>query len=137
MDTVFRSVDLRLIMQELFPDVEDDRDDNADYEHPMTAVGIVLLSAAIMGTVDASRLALFSGYSRQFISGIAVNMQNNKLWNNGRYDTATWLSPDGTINGNALWEHIDVACGMLWMPAGDTNISVDTCGIYWDERCRR
>ena len=128
--------DLRPIMQGMYPEVEDDRDDN-DYEHPMTAVGLVLLSAAIMGTSEASKLTVFTGYGHSLISAITLNMQNNRLWIDGRYDSSTWLSSDGSIPASCFWEHIEVACGVLWMPAGDTHIAVDACKVYWDERKRR
>jgi hypothetical protein len=32
-----------------------------------------------------------------------------------------------------LWEHVEIATGSQWMPEGDTNISIDTCRVYWDE----
>ena len=95
MDKVFTVADLRPIMQVMFPAVEDERDDNEKYEHPMTAVGLVLLSAAIISTTEATKLVLFTGYSRPFISAITFNMQNNQLWVGGRYDASTWLSLDG------------------------------------------
>src|SRR6266550_7777465 len=137
MSKSFTVVDLRPIMQFLYPEVEDERDDDDPYEHPMTAVGIVLLSAAVMGTTKAKQLILFTGYSRSFISAILINMQNNKLWLDGKYDCSPWISADGTIDKTEFWDHIEIACGSLWLPVGDTSISMDTCMIYWDERRRR
>lgn len=122
------------MMQTMFPDVEDDRDDNNPYEHPMTAVGIVLMSAAAIGTIDGATLAQFTGYSRPFISAITFNMENNHLWVDGRYDTSTWLVTEGAIDADRFFEHIDFACGDLWMPTADTDVSADPCGIFWDER---
>ena len=136
MDKVFTVADLRPIMQVMFPAVEDERDDNEKYEHPMTAVGLVLLSAAIISTTEATKLVLFTGYSRPFISAITFNMQNNQLWVGGRYDASTWLSLDGTIDAECLWTHIEVACGDQWMPAADPDVAADTCMVYWDERKR-
>jgi len=100
----------------------------------MTAVGIVLLSAALLGTIKASDLMIFTGYSSQFISAITLNMRNNNLWIGGRYDHCIWLSQEGTIEKEGLWEHIDIACGTLWMPEADTAVSADPCEIYWDEQ---
>lgn len=134
MAKVFAVADLRQIMHGMYPEVEDERPDNDPYEHPMTAIGVVVLGAAIMGTTDASRLMLFTGYSRPFISAITLNMQNNQLWVDGRYDASSWLSSDGTIAEKCLWDHIEIACGSQWMPEGDTDIEADTCKIYWDER---
>jgi hypothetical protein len=45
MSKLFTLADLRLVMQFLYPDVEHDMDDKENYEHPMTAVGLVLLAA--------------------------------------------------------------------------------------------
>lgn len=117
-----------------YPDVEDDRRDKSSFEHRMTAVGIVLLRPALLGTTDRKQLTAFTGYSRQFVSAIALNMLNNRLWTNDRYDHSAWLLKDGTIEAERLSEHIDLACGMLWMPNATTEFSADPCEVYWDER---
>jgi hypothetical protein len=88
----------------------------------MRPFGLALLSAAIMGTADARDLMLFTGYSRQFFAAITLNMENNQLWVGGRYVASTWLSPDGTIDHNCFWEHIQVGSGGLWMPCGNLEI---------------
>lgn len=101
------------MMHAMYPDVENGRIDKASYEHPMTAVGIVLLSAAFLGTTAGSQLMAFTGYSGPFASAIALNMLNNRLWIDGRYD---------------------LDCGMLWMSNADTAVSADPIDLYWDER---
>ena len=133
MTTELCAKDLHQVMRMLYPDVEDGRDDDLACEHPLTAIGVVLLSAAVLETVDAGRLTRFTRYSRHFISAINLNMQNNKLWAGGHYDTSAWLSADGSIDERELWEHVEIASGSQWMPEGDTNISIDTCQLYWDE----
>src|SRR5689334_18604643 len=110
------------MFQALYPDVEEDRDDEK-CEHPMTAVGLVLLSAAIIGRTEVAELTVFTGYSRRFISAITSNMQNNRLWIDGRYDVSAWLSPDGAIDEVRFWDHIEFACGTMWRPVVDTHIS--------------
>ena len=126
--------DLRLIMHALFPEV-DDRADPENAEHPMTAVGLVLLSAAVIDTTEATKLALFTGYRHRFISAITFNMQNNRLWVDGQYDATEWLRSDGTIDADTLWDHVEFACGDLWMPSAHSDIAADPCPctIYWDE----
>lgn len=52
MDKVLTVADFKPFMQAMFPDVEQGRDDNHPYEHPMTAVGLVLMSAATIGAAD-------------------------------------------------------------------------------------
>jgi hypothetical protein len=130
MSRLFRVADLRLVMQFLYPDIEDDRDDEENCEHPITAVGLVLLSGALIGTTKAGELVRVTGYSPRFISAIETNMQNNKLWIDGLYDCSNWFFPDGTIDRTKLWEHIDIACGWLWLPGCDTDVSADTCMAY-------
>ena len=46
MSKLFGIADLWPAMQAMYPEVEDEREDDDDYEHPMTAVGLILLSAA-------------------------------------------------------------------------------------------
>jgi hypothetical protein len=99
-------------------------------EHPMSAVGLVLFSAAIMGTTDAGDLILFTGYSRKFFEAIALNMENNQLWVGGQYAASTWLSSDGTIDHNCFWEHIEVGSGG---PGTYGDIWADPCFIFWEE----
>jgi hypothetical protein len=93
-----------------------------------------LLSAAFLGTIAGSELTAFTGYSGPFVSAIARNMLNNRLWINGRYDHSSWLLKNGTIAAEELWEHIETACGMLWMPEADTAIFGDPIDLYLDER---
>ena len=134
MSKILTVADLWPIMQFLYPEVEDERNDNENHEHPMTPVGLVLLSAAVVGTTKARDLVLLTGYSRPFISAIIVNMQNNKLWIDGLYDCSEWLSSDGTIDKARFWDHIEIACGSLWLPVGDTCVSADPCMVYWNEQ---
>jgi hypothetical protein len=74
--TSFRLVeDIRAKFNIKYPDVNDPPEN----EHPMTAVGIVLLSAIILETTDIGKLVRFTGYSPAFISAISANMRHNKL----------------------------------------------------------
>lgn len=132
--TSFRLVeDIRLKFNLKYPDP----DDPPDHEHVMVAVGIVLLSSAILGTASVEKLVKFTGYSRNFISAIAFNMENNKLWVDGEYREDQywrWFSPDGFIDDDKeFWEHIGIACGTIWKPDAHSDDSQDTCKIYWDE----
>ena len=68
MSKLFGIADLWPAMQTMYPEVEDEREDDDDYEHPMTAVGLILLSAALLQTIEPRELRLFTGYSREFIS---------------------------------------------------------------------
>lgn len=132
--TSFRLVeDIRVKFNLKYPDANDP----PEHEHPMVAVGIVLLSSAILGTANIEKLVKFTGYSRPFISAIAFNMENNKLWVDGQYGEdqyGRWFSPDGSIDDdNEFWENIGIACGTAWEPEAHSDASLDPCKIYWDE----
>ena len=104
-----------------------------DCEHPIEAVATVLLSSGVLDTADVPKLVKFTGYARQFVSAIALNMQNNHLWSHGRYDYSEWFDPQrGIIDDRHFWSHHEVALGMAWR-SGVEQISVDVCRIYWDE----
>jgi hypothetical protein len=126
--------DIRRRFNLKYPDVNEPPED----EHPMAAVGIVLLSAVILGTTDIVRLVEFTGYSSAFISAIARNMEHNKLLEGGRYKEdhrLRWISADGIItNDNEFWDHIEIACGEMWQPGIDTDFALDPCKIYSDEQ---
>ena len=125
--------DVRLEFNFRYPEANDP----PQTEHPMTAVGIVLISAIILGTTEISRLVKFTGYSENFISAIAFNMTQSKLWVNGRYDESQfseWFSPDGIISDDVqFWDHIEIACGNMRRSGVETE-PFDPCEIYRDER---
>src|ERR1039457_189130 len=74
------------------------------------------MSAVMLATTEATKLSQFTGYSRPFISAITSNMENNRLWVDGQYDTSlVWLRSDGTIDDDRLWDHVDFAGGDIWM----------------------
>lgn len=111
---------LRDLMQIMFPDVEDGRADTGTYEHPMTAVGTVLLSSAMLDMKDVRALTAFTSYSSEFVSAIVLNMLNNRLWTDTGYDHSEWLREDG-IDLQELWQHIEMACGTMRMPNAVTD----------------
>jgi hypothetical protein len=124
--------DIRRKFNLKYPDPED----QPGHEHPMDAVGIVLLSSAILGTANVEKLVKFTGYSSTFISAIAFNMENNKLWVDGEYREEQywrWFSPDGSVEDQEFWENIGIACGEVWVPEAHSEDSMDTCKIYWGE----
>src|SRR5215469_4538292 len=80
---------LRELMTTMYPDVDDGS------EHPMTAVGTVLLAAGIFGITDEEALVRLTGYPRPFIVAIIFNLQGNRVWTSGSYDCSEWLSSHG------------------------------------------
>ncbi len=69
MSRLLTAKDLFAMMHSIYPDIEDGRDDHDTFEHPLTAVGVVLLSAALLETIDSSFLGAFTHYSREFTNG--------------------------------------------------------------------
>src|SRR2546427_12550063 len=103
----------------------------------MTAVGLILLSAALLQTIEPRELRLFTGYSREFISAIGLNMQNNKLWTEGRYEYFDFALCRGNYSiqdgfGTTSRLHADRSGCQPATP----NSPIDSCKIYWDERSR-
>src|SRR6476620_4054123 len=88
--------DIRTAFKNRYPEVDNDEFALQQFgfvvENPMSAIGIVLLSSILLGTTDVAQLAQFISYSRQFIRAIAWNMDNNRLWKDGKYECASWSS---------------------------------------------
>lgn len=84
--------EIRRLLNFEFPDLNE----LLEEEHPMTAVGVVLASAAVMATTDIEELVDFTGYSESFISAIAFNMKWNEIWSGNQYhaiELSRWFSP--------------------------------------------
>ena len=92
---------LRELMTTMYPE------DDSDSDHPTTAVGIVLLPASIFGLTEEDALVRFTGYPRPFIAAILFNLRGNRVLDNGSYDCNDWLSSDGAITEQGLWNHIE------------------------------
>jgi hypothetical protein len=118
---------LRDLMKTMYPD------NDTLSEHPMTAVGTVLLAAAIFGITEQEALVRFTGYPCSFIVAILFNLRGNRVLNNGSYNCSDWLSSDGAIADREFWDHIEAACGNLWLQDVEFH-PVDTCQIYWNNK---
>src|SRR5260370_5413133 len=116
---------LRELMRTMYPDVDDGS------EHPMTAVGVVLLAAAIFGITDEEALVRLTAYPRSFIAAILFNLRGNRVFHNGSYDCSHWLSAEEAIDYQRFWEHIEAACGHFWHVDFP---DLDTCQIYWNNK---
>lgn len=118
---------VRQLMRTMNPGVD------AGSEHPMTAVGTVLLAAAMARVADEGALVSFTGYPRPFIAAILFNLQGNRVLDNGSYDCSEWLSSEGAISEQGFWDHVEVACGNLWLQEVDFD-PLDACQIYWNNK---
>ena len=88
---------LRDLMRTMYPDVDDGS------EHPITAIGSVLLAAALFGITDEEALVRLTAYPKNFIAAILFNLRGNRVLNNGSYDSSEWLSSDGAIDDQGFW----------------------------------
>jgi hypothetical protein len=133
--------ELRKAFTARYPDVELSEFSNEvsgfAHEHPLTAIGVVLLSAVLLGTTDVGRIVEFTKYSTRFVRAIALNMENSRLWKDGEHDSSTWSSrdllPTNESEDSSFWEHILVAEGSEWIVDAKTHTSFDSSMIFWDE----
>jgi hypothetical protein len=134
--------DLRRAFANRYPDV-DDYDFSLEHsgfahEHPLTAIGVVLLSAVLLGTTDVNKLVEFTKYSSRFVRAIALNMENSRLWKNGKYRSTPWSSnnllPTNKTEDDCFWEHILIAEGSEWKADAMTDTSAEASMIFWAEK---
>ena len=134
--------DIRKAFTARYPEVDDDefsaRQSGFVHEHPITAIGIVLISSIVLGTCDPTTLGEFTKYSERFIRAIAANMENNRLWQDNKYQCSSWSSgnllPRDQREDNEFWDHILIAEGSAWEPSANSESSEDTCAIFWGEK---
>ena len=77
--------------------------------HPMTAICVVLISSVLLVRSDVDLLAEFTRYSKQFVRAISSNMDNSRLWKDGKYYCDAWscnsLLPCDEKQEQESWEH--------------------------------
>ena len=133
--------DLRKAFTDRYPDVENHEfsleHSGFAHEHPLTAIGVVLLSAVVLGTTDVSKLVEFTKYSERFVRAIALNMENSRLWKDGKYHS-TWSShsllPINESEDACFWDHILIAEGSQWAADAETDTSIDSSMVFWNEK---
>jgi hypothetical protein len=134
--------DIRAAFKKRYPDVDDEgfsiECSGFVHEHPMTAIATVLISSIMLATTDVSRLATFTGYSERFVSAIAVNMANSRLWKNGEYECGGWSSgnllPRNLEEDSEFWEHIQIAEGSLFCADVESIFIENASEIFWREK---
>jgi hypothetical protein len=69
--------EIRTAFDVRYPGVEDDQFSiecsGFSHEHPLTAIGVVLISSIVLGTSDVNRLAEFTRYDKRFLRAISAN----------------------------------------------------------------
>jgi len=137
-DTLNTAEEIRKALRQIYPDVDDDefsmKHSGFVHEHPMTAIAVVLISSIVLGTTEVNKLSEYTGYSKRFIRTIAWNMENNRLWEDGKYKCASWSSgnllPRNRHEERLFWDDISVAEGTCWTQNAKSADSVDACAVF-------
>jgi hypothetical protein len=124
---------IRQMLNARFPEL-----DNApEREHPLIAIGVVLVTAVILGSTDLRHLSTLTGYSCRFISAVSSNMRRSGLWSAQGYKpdrVRRWFSPAELVrNGTAFWEDVQVAEGSMQTQGVEISEKADPCKVYWDD----
>jgi hypothetical protein len=134
--------EIREFMKKRYHDAEDDesaiQSSGHVHEHALIALGIVLLSSVALGSTDVDQLVEFTQYSRKFIGAIARNMENSRLWRDGKYD-AQWSSesnvfPRDENEDRQFWDDIHVAEGTAWTHDTKSEAAEDPCATFWKDK---
>ena|SRR5437868_859785 len=89
-----------------FPDVGEDC--------PIFPVMVVLFAAALLQDTSVDTLFEFTGYRKDFIEAISINMTNNGLWKCGGYSRSGWFENGELADENEFGRQVDAAVGCLW-----------------------
>jgi len=105
-------------------------------EHPEIAIGVVLISAIVLGTTDPAKLAQYTHYSGRFVRAIAANMENSRLWVNGKYDCSGWYCGDHMPpqEDRTFWDHVLIGEGSLLDKKAKTLRVQDSSLIFWRDK---
>ena len=130
--------EIRTAFRTRYPAVDDDQCIIADsgfiHEHPLTAIGIVLISSLVLGTTDSNRPAEFTRYSRPFVLAIQYGKQpgfgktENTSTGAGRLVTSCRSNKQ---EDKEFWEHIQIADGSMWTADANSLVSEDVSSIFW------
>jgi hypothetical protein len=88
------AIEIREALEKCYPDVTD-LESSIKYsgfahEHPLIAIGVLLISSIVLETTAPSKLARFTRYSERFVRAVARNMEISGLWANDKYDFSSW-----------------------------------------------
>ena len=103
------------------------------HEHPLIAIGVVLISSIVLGTTDPEELAGFTRYSKRFVCCVAANMENSGLWKHNKYDFLDWhcgeLMPPP--ENRMFWDHVLIGEGSLRKSEAHSQLTRDSGLIFW------
>ncbi len=134
------SAEIRDALEERYPEVTDPEFNlehtGIAHEHPLIAIGVVLISSIVLATTDPVRLMEYTRYSERFVRAVAANMQISGLWKNDKYDCSDWecgqLLP--SLENRAFWDHVLIGEGSLWKCGTHSQLTRHTDLIFWRDK---
>ena len=134
------AAEIRDALERRYPEVTDPEfnleHSGVAHEHPLIAIGVVLISSIVLATTDAVRLVELTSYSERFVQTVAANMQISGLWRDGKYDCSDWqrgqLMP--APENRAFWDHVLIGEGSLWKRGSHAQHTEDSGLIFWRDK---
>jgi hypothetical protein len=134
------SAEIRDALEERYPEVTDPEFNlehtGIAHEHPLIAIGVVLISSIVLATTDPVRLMEYTKYSERFVRAVAANMQISGLWKNDKYDCSDWecgqLLP--SLENRKFWDHVLIGEGSLWKCGTHSQLTRHTDVILWRDK---
>jgi hypothetical protein len=133
------AIEIREALEKCYPDVTDlefsIKHSGFAHEHPLIAIGVLLISSIILKTTAPSKLAQFTRYSERFVRAVARNMEISGLWANDRYDFSSWYRGELVPPENReFWDHILIGEGSLWQRSTDCQLTQYTSLVFWADK---
>ena len=97
---------VKTFLDEALPEVGEDC--------PLFPVMVVLFSAALFQNTSVEFLVEFTGYRKDYVEAISINMRNNGLWKSGKYFRSGWFKNGELADENEFGRQVDAAVGCLW-----------------------
>jgi hypothetical protein len=134
------AAEIRDVLEGCYPEVTDSEfnreHSGVAHEHPLIAIGVVLISSIVLATTDPVRLVEYTKYSERFVRAVAANMQISGLWRNDKYDCSDWqcgqLMP--APENRAFWDHVLIGGGSLRKSGMHTQLTEDSSLIFWRDK---
>jgi hypothetical protein len=131
------ATEIRDALQERYPEVTDPEfnleHSGLAHEHPLIAIGVVLISSVVLGTTDPVSLVEYTSYSERFVRAVAANMQISGLWRDDKYDCSDWqcgqLIP--SAENRAFWDHVLIGEGSLWKSRTHSKLTRNSGLLFW------
>jgi len=134
------AAEIRDALERRYPEVTDPEfnleHSGVAHEHPLIAIGVVLISSIVLATTDAVRLAEYTRYSERFVRAVAANMEISGLWKKDSYDCSDWecgqLLP--SQENRAFWDHVLIGEGSLWKSGTHSRLTRDSSLLFWRDK---